>query len=115
MARSHPARVHRDPAVELVGLARARGLHMPRPRSRGYRILMLSEEAWTAAEKLGRVAGVSADTFVEGVLLELFLNHPELNEGARQAPLAPPIQPQVIPISRASKGRRGRSPLPPAV
>ena len=76
---------------------------------------MLSEEAWTAAEKLGRVAGVSADTFVEGVLLELFLNHPELAEGARQASLEPPTQPQVIPISRASKGRRGRSPLPPAV
>ena len=88
---------------------------MPRPRSGDYRVLLLSQEAWTAAEKLGRMAGVSADTFVEGVLLELFLNHPELTGGVDQAPLAPPNQPHVIPISRARKGRRGRSPFPPAV
>jgi hypothetical protein len=89
---------------------------MSRPSSGGPRLLVLSAEALTVAERLGQMAGVSADNFVEGMLLELFLNHHEQIGHVEPLPIGSSKSADVVPISRARKGRRGRgrSPLPPA-
>jgi hypothetical protein len=57
--------------------------------------------------ELAEVAGVSAASFVEEMLLELLLHH-RAHPGLDAEP-TPPEQPGAIPISRGRQRRRGRS------
>jgi hypothetical protein len=79
---------------------------MRHPRSRVYRPLRLSAEAWAAADDLAAIAGMSLTEFIEGMLLELHLHHRIQSPGPRPTVSE---QSEVIPLSQARRKRRHRA------
>jgi hypothetical protein len=82
---------------------------MPRAYRARPRIVLLSSEAWTAAEGLAEAAGVTPIELIEIMLLDLRDHHAGGLTGSEPVP-EPVHQPGVIPISRARRAQRRRPP-----